>query len=125
MHTKAFVSGLIVTVAGFVVGGCVSSASVRNEPRDTVRFASATGAQTFYEAYLARYYARPTQGYVAFGVPLPYEHHELKTDNVSFNAAVSVADVNHDGVISDEEARAYNDKVKSEREAVATAAAKS
>ena len=122
MHTKAFFGGVVATLLGFVVGGCVSTASVRNEPRESVRFTSATAAQTFYEAYLVRYYSRPTQGYVALGGPLPYEHRELKTDNVSFNAAVRVADADHDSVISDEEALAYNATVKTEREAMAAAA---
>jgi hypothetical protein len=127
MHSKASLSGLIATLMGLVVvaggvGGCVTTASVRTEPRDSVRFTSATSAQTFYEAYLAKYYFKSTQGSFAIGVPLPYQHREMKTDNISFNAAVSVADADHDGVITDEEARGYNEKVKLEREDVVAAA---
>lgn len=95
-------------------GGCVTTGVVKNEQRDSVRFASATGAQIFYEAYITKNYTHPMGSGPSFavGAPLPYRHHVYSTDNVYFNAAVRSADTNHDGVISDEEARVYADSIR-------------
>lgn len=96
--------------------GCVSTSNVRNEPRQAVRFESAVGAQVFYQAYIEKTYTRAMwEGpCVEIGLPLqpPYQHREFLTDNVYFNAAVRAADANHDGVISDGEARRYSDSIR-------------
>ena len=115
-------SGLVLrrVVAGVsflaVCGGCVSTSTVKNEPRATVQFASPTAAQVFYEAYITKIYTRPMgeNFCIGVGVPvwLPYKHREYLTDNVYFNAAVKAADTNHDGVISEEEAKRYRESVR-------------
>jgi hypothetical protein len=99
----------------FCVGavGCVQTTSVKDSPRAAVTFETAAGAQIFYEAYLSKNYGRSGKGnlIVYVDIPLPYWHKEVKTDNVLFNDAISAADTNHDGIISDDEARAYSAKV--------------
>jgi len=100
-----------------ICSGCVTTATVRDQPRCTVRFADARAAQTFYEAYIIKTYTRSmSPGMVLeVGVPAqpPYEHLEYMTDNVFFNAAIAAADANHDGVISEDEALQYSDRVRS------------
>src|SRR4029450_7186784 len=98
--------------------GCVSTWAVKNEPRDSVRFASGAGAQTFYEAYLGENYTPPEGSGFGVGVRLPYEHRDYLTDNVYFNQAVRAADTNHDELITDEEARAYGQSVQPSKRAL-------
>ena len=70
-------------------------------------------ATMFYEAYLSRYYSRSTRPSINIGLefPLPYSYSQVKTDNAFFDEAVAGADKNHDGVIPDDEARAYSESV--------------
>ena len=88
-----------------ICGGCVSRCTVRDEPRRTVQFEDAATAQTFYDSYLRVYHATPQ--YFTVGVPLPYHHLKLGSENVKFNRAVEHNDTNGDNVISAEEARAF------------------
>jgi hypothetical protein len=103
-------------LAGCLATGCVTHyTTVKDEPRQTVQFASARAAQTFYEAYIRDHYVDAERDHANWSVDLetvpPYERRDLKTDNVLFNEAVQAADANHDGVISEAEARAYAAKV--------------
>jgi hypothetical protein len=100
--------------------GCVTRTTVTDAPRKSVHFESAGGAQTFYDAYLTSAYPSSSRGSLAVGVPLPYYHRTQTSENVHFNRAVESADGNHDGQISEDEARAYSAKVK---EAAAAASA--
>lgn len=96
----------LVALLGGLASGCVHHTTIRDEPRQSVRFGSAEAAQTFYDAYLAS--AGPKgQGSVNVYVPLPYWHNTVPTDNIRFNTAARSADGDHDGVISEEEARAF------------------
>src|ERR1051326_6125088 len=88
-------------------GGCVTRTTVKDEPRQQVRFASRNAAEMFYEAYLATYHSHDTRNQVAITFPLPYMHRTVNTDNVHFNAVVRKVDANHDGLISDEEAAEF------------------
>jgi hypothetical protein len=117
MHSGLVLRSVVADVVFLAVcGGCVSTSTVKNESRATVRFASPTSAQVFYEAYITKIYTRPMgeSFCLEVGVPvrMPYEHREYLTDNVYFNAAVNAADTNHDGVISEEEAKRYRDSVR-------------
>ena len=87
--------------------GCVSTWAVRDEPRKSVQFATASAAQIFYDEYDRRNDTRPRRSGVELSVPLPYEHVDYSSDNVRFNRAVTFVDKNHDGVITDDEALAY------------------
>ena len=94
--------------------GCITSRTIKTEPRQSVTFASTHAAQTFYDTYLAlNHPSEQGKGDVSFGFPLPYQHYTVRTENVRFNEAVKTADTNHDGIISDTEADTYAKKIKS------------
>jgi hypothetical protein len=106
MKTIHAVIPAIIALIGCLTSGCVTHTTVKDEPRQGVRFSSAEAAQTFYDAYL--YAASPKgHGSVTLSVPTPYWHRTVSTDNIHFNSAVRIADSNHDGIISEEEARAF------------------
>jgi len=112
MKTPCLALTLVVVFAMLASSGCVTRATVKDEPRQSVRFASAQAAQTFYEAYLAMYYPPGVGSFdVAIRAPLPYHHRKITTDNVLFNAAIRTTDSNSDGIISKDEAGAYAAKV--------------
>jgi hypothetical protein len=80
--------------------------TVKDASRQNIHFATPQAAQTFYDTYLS--VADPKgHGSTAVYLPLPYWHRTVSTDNVRFNSAAQIADSNHDGVISEEEARAF------------------
>jgi hypothetical protein len=97
-------------------GGCVTTTVTKDEPRTSVHFASADAASIFYNAYIVQNYTRigATGRTLEIGIDarLPYHHAEYRTDNVLFNAAIATADSNHDGMISDDEAKRFSEKVR-------------
>ena len=101
--------------------GCVTRTTMSDAPRKPVQFETASGAQTFYEAYLKNDYPSTSRSSLAVGVPLPYWHRTVKTENVNFNRAVDEADANHDGTISQDEARTYAAKLQQQRATEAAA----
>jgi hypothetical protein len=106
---------------GSLASGCTTAyTTVKDEPRANVHFASAEAAQTFYDAYIMDNYAWRRDDHDAgwsvsagMAVPMPYERNKIVTDNVKFNNAIRETDTNHDGTISDAEAKAYAVKVSS------------
>jgi len=92
--------------------GCVTRATVKDETRLNVRFATPEAAQTFYDAYLAINHPSPQKDTRCVYIPLPYHHSTVLTDNVRFNAAIRSADSDQDGIISESEAGTYVKKVK-------------
>lgn len=108
MKTTHVTIPAIIALISCLTSGCVSHITIKDEPRQSVRFSSPQSAQTFYDAYLS---ATSPEGrgsvsvYVALA--LPYQHKTVSTDNVRFNCAVQTADSNHNGVISREEAGAF------------------
>lgn len=106
MKTTHLTIPAIIALLGCLTSGCVTQTTVKDEPRQSVHFSDPQAAKTFYDAYLAA--ASPKgHGTVAVYVPLPYWHRTVSSDNIRFNSAVRTADSNHDGVISEEEARAF------------------
>lgn len=114
---KLAVALAAVTVA-CIVSGCVTYVTTKNEPRQSARFTSPAAAETFYDAYLASehrssyYRTNAVSHTVTISIYLPYLHYKTSTENVRFNHALELADANHDGVISDAEAREYAAKVR-------------
>ncbi len=90
----------------FLISGCVSHTTIKDEPRQKVRFSSAEAAQIFYDAYLSADSPKG-RGSMSVFVALPYKHQTTSTDNVRFNSAVQTADINHNGLISKGEADAF------------------
>jgi len=83
--------------------GCVMQTNVKDEPRQTVRFATARAAQVFYDAYRGPIEKRSIS--ISFG--LPYAYRTVPSDNVTFNVATRAADADHNGVITEKEANAF------------------
>ena len=101
---------LLAGITPLFTAGCVTRTTYTNMPRETIRFASQSAAETFYNAYLAANYHPPVHcNMVCFGT-LPYSHRHVETDNVLFNRAIAAADGDHDGSITDAEARVYTTK---------------
>ena len=106
MRTAPFTIPAIVALLSCLTSGCVTHTTIKDEPRQSVRFSSAQAAQTFYDAYLSS--ASPKgHGSVTVSVPLPYWHQTVPTDNILFNKPVRSADSDRDGIISEEEAWAF------------------
>jgi len=85
----------------------------------SITFENANAAKVFYDAYISQNYMRESYKglQVQVGVTLqsPYWHsnYQYLTDNVLFNRAVSAADRNHDGVITESEASRFFEQVRS------------
>lgn len=93
---------------------CVSHITYKDEPRQRIRFGNAQAAQTFYECLFLPDGPK-RHGAVSVGVPLPYGHRTISTENTRFNAAIQKADSNHDKIISESEARAFAAKQSAEK----------
>lgn len=104
-HPHIALSAFAAVLVG-LASGCVVSTTIKDAPRNPVRFASPLAAQTFYDAYLSAAYPQD-RTLLSLSMPSPYAHRTVSTDNVRFNSAVQIADSNHDGVISEKEARAF------------------
>lgn len=106
MKTTYVTIPAIIALLSCLTSGCVSHITIKDEPRQSVRFSSPQSAQTFYDAYLSATNPKG-RGSMSVYVALPYQHETVSTDNVRFNCAVQAADRNHNGVISGEEASAF------------------
>ena len=96
---------VIVLLSG-LSSSCVTHITYKDEPRQGIRFSNAQAAQIFYETLFLP--DRPKRkGAVCVGLPLPYGHRTISTENTLFNAAVRTADSNGDKIISEKEARAF------------------
>lgn len=106
MKTTHLTIPAIIAFLSSLTSGCVGHTTIKDEPRQSVRFSTPQAAQTFYDAYLS---ATSPEGHgsVEVFLALPYRHRTISTDNVRFNYAVQTADSNHNSVISKEEASAF------------------
>lgn len=110
---------VVSVLLGSLASGCTAAyTTVKDEPRASVHLASVEAAQTFYDAHIMENYAwrrddRDAGWSVSAGidVPAPFERNKMVTDNVKFNNAIRETDTNHDGTISDAEAKAYAAKI--------------
>ena len=95
---------------------CVTYTKYKDETRMQVSFSSTSTAQTFYDAY-ASVGSPVGNGSVVAKIPrpIPYWQMTKDTENTKFNAAVRMADTNHDHIISQKEARAYAATVAADR----------
>lgn len=99
-----------------LTSSCVTYTRYQDEPRAKVGFSSTKAAQTFYDAYSS--VGTPVgKGEVKASIPLylPYWQTKQDTENKKFNAAFHTADTNHDKLLSEKEARAYDTTVTAGR----------
>ena len=114
---KTRLSLLIVTLTAVAATGCIHTEEtvVRDSPRVPVEFETETAGRIFYEA-LSRSNGGRSHRESSSEVEVPFVFgHKTRTvrgPNLAFNEAVQRADTNHDGRITEVEARIYADQVR-------------
>ena len=109
---KPILAPIIAAAAAAFACGCISHKTVtyQDVERAPVQFESDAAARLFYETLSRRSGSgNRSESTTTISIPIVFEH-EHKTvpgRNVEFNRAVSVCDSNHDGVITEQEARIY------------------
>ena len=102
-----------VLVAALLCGCSLTKTTYADAPLNSTKFESAQASQTFYNAILAsRYPARhdPPKTDNVYTIALAFGkfgHYTVNSNRVMLNDAMTAADTNHDGVISEAEASAY------------------
>lgn len=96
-------------LAGLALTGCVSvhKVTIQDAPRKAIEFESADAMRTFYDALLARLLPverKPSR--IIAGQTL-YTRETKLSGNMAFNRAVTAADADGNGLISQAEATAY------------------
>jgi Ca2+-binding EF-hand superfamily protein len=117
MKTASIIRHLSVIVLPCCLAtSCVTYTRFEDETRAKPRFASTAAAQVFYDAY-ASVDSPMGNGTISVSIapPMPYWQTKKDTENKKFNAAIKIADANHDGNISEKEARAYAKNVTADR----------
>ncbi len=93
-----------------LLAGCITHESnvTRDAARTSVEFENDSAARIFYEA-LSHGACRDSQGEATtkFEVPVVFEYkrHVVTGPNAAFNRAVELCDTNHDGKITEAEAK--------------------
>lgn len=109
---KSIAKPMLAAVCGLVLAGCITHKStvVRDVPRTNVVFENDTAARVFYEALSkmpqAKYQSEST---TEINIPVIFENerHVVTGPNAAFNAAVAECDSNHDGKITELEAKIF------------------
>jgi hypothetical protein len=92
--------------------GCITheSSVTRDTTRTSVQFENDNAARIFYEA-LSQGACRDNQGEATtkFEIPVVFEYkrHVVTGPNAAFNRAVELCDTNHDGKITEAEAKIF------------------
>ncbi len=101
-------------VCALLFAGCITheSSVTRDAARTSVSFENDSAARIFYEA-LSHGACRDSQGEATtkFEVPVVFEYkrHVVTGPNAAFNRAVELCDTNHDGKITESEAKIFAD----------------
>jgi hypothetical protein len=97
--------------------GCISSnrTTYREESRAKVEFENDAAGRQFYEA-LSRLREKRGQNesHTEVSLPIVFEHKTtvVEGESVAFNEAVRRCDTNHDGKITEVEARIFSEQIK-------------
>lgn len=120
LMNKPLAKLILTAFCGFTLSGCITHKStiVRDVPRANVQFENDTAARIFYEA-LSKMPAsgRRTESTTDIQIPVIFEaeRHVVTGPNAAFNAAVAQCDSNHDGKITEQEARIFAQQVAHEK----------
>ena len=91
--------------------GCIhtSETVVHDDPRTAVEFENDAAARIFYETLSQRHQHPREESSTEISLPLVFEHkvRTVRGPNTDFNEAVSRCDTNHDGKITEAEARIF------------------
>lgn len=108
---------LLTSVVALFTTGCIhyQETVVQNDIRTSVTFESDTAARIFYET-LSKSVGKEQKQEKKIDISIPIVFaHETKVvygPNRAFNDAVNRCDTNHDGRITEQEARIYSETVK-------------
>jgi hypothetical protein len=116
---RSFLAGLFLTCSCLVSGSGCALVFERNEqvraqePRNCVRFESATAADLFQTAYMERLKHREPSRSSSFGIIFVTWMTWTSTvaEAAFYNDEAAACDINHDGFISEAEAAAYHRRV--------------
>ncbi len=103
----------ILVVVSVLASGCIhtSQTEVRDETRTQVEFETETAGRVFYETLSKRPDRRnreESNTKVSLPVVFSNEHRVVTGPNYAFNQAVRECDTNHDGKITESEARIWS-----------------
>lgn len=102
---------LTPVVAAAMAAGCIhtSETVVHDESRTPVEFENDTAGRVFYEALSQRHHHAREESSTEVSLPLVFEHkvRTVRGPNSDFNDAVARCDTNHDGKITETEARIF------------------
>jgi len=116
---KTIAKLVFAAVCSLVLSGCITHKStvVRDVQRTKVEFENDTAARIFYEA-LSKMpaVARQAESTTEIEIPVVFENerHVVTGPNAAFNEAVAECDSNHDGKITELEAKIFAEHVAHE-----------
>ena len=93
--------------------GCITHKAtvVRDVPRVNVQFENDEAVHLFYQALSKMSYTKAeSTTEINFGI-LDDQRHVITGPNVVFNQAVAECDANHDGMITEQEAKVFAERV--------------
>ena len=102
----------VSAACALLLAGCITheSNTTRDAPRRSVEFENDSAARIFYET-LSQGACKDSQGEATtkFEIPVVFEYkrHVVTGPNTAFNRAVELCDTNHDGKITEAEARIF------------------
>jgi hypothetical protein len=100
----------------FLLCGCIHHHETvhRDGPRVSVDFENDTAGHLFYEALSKKNSRTPGESKTEVKLPLVFEHERrvITGPNAAFNDAVDQCDSNHDGTITEREARIFSRRVR-------------
>jgi hypothetical protein len=111
MKTNALIFGLATTLA-LAFTGCISTDETvyREETRATVEFENDAAGRLFYETLSKTRSTRGrTESKTEVSLPIVFDHKRrvVEGESAAFNQAVRRCDTNHDGRITEQEARIF------------------
>jgi hypothetical protein len=103
---------LLIAIASLALAGCIHSTKTvyRDEPRLPIEFENDTAARVFYEALSkSAPSGNRSESNTEVSLPIIFEHKErvVQGESLAFNNAVLRCDTNHDGHITEAEARIF------------------
>lgn len=108
---RSLVRKLSAFLAAALATGCISheETNVHDVARVPVEFESEAAGRIFYEALSKSGQPRPTESKTDVSLPVIFEHktRTVSGPNFAFNDAVNRCDTNHDGRITELEAKIF------------------
>ena len=109
---------VLLTVLSFLAAGasgCISTSRTvrREEPRMQVEFENDTAGRLFYESLShLRSHRGASESHSHVSLPIIFDHQNttIEGESILFNEAVRRCDTNHDGKITELEARIFSEQ---------------